>query len=398
MDRRTFLANGAALGCSLAASPLMTPIAFASGPWDARLVVIVLRGAMDGLDAVRPVGDPDFMGLRSRMPMELGLPVDPFWELHPALAPLLPLWDRGQFGALHATSTPYRGPRSHFDAQDLLEAGTMQMGQATGGWLNRMLGVVPGMTADTAFAIGRDQSAILSGPHPVMQWSPQSRLDMTPQTRRLLELILHDDPLFRNAALEAVNIADSLTAEAAEAEDAQDTGAMMMVADSAKKDADVVARFAAQRLRADTRIASFSLNGWDTHGRQHISLRRALDNLARVITTLHGELGPIWDRTAVLCVTEFGRTARENGTLGTDHGTGGAMLFAGGALDGGQVLGRWPGLSEADLFERRDLMPTVDVRAAAGGVMRDLFGLPRDAIETIVFPGLDLSDAPQLVL
>lgn len=393
MDRRRFLLGGAALGCSVAASPFLTPVALASGPWDNRLVVIVLRGAMDGLDAVRPLGDPDYAALRPTLLGGDALPLSNFWGLHPGLSPLMPLWQAGQMGVMHAVSTPYRDGRSHFDGQDILEAGTLRIDGGAGGWLNRMMTTVPGMTSETAYAIGQDRMAILQGPAPYLRWSPEVAFDLSPQARRLLEVTLHDDPLFRDAALQAVGIADTLALTAAMRGADDDDSAMMAPAVKAANTVDL-ARFAASRLRAETRIASFSVNGWDTHQNQRGSLTATLGRLSATILALRDGLGPVWDKTAVLCLTEFGRTAHENGTGGTDHGTGGAMIYAGGALRGGQVTGRWPGLSEADLYGRRDLMPTGDVRAAAGWVMRDLFGLDAGQIESIVFPGLTLGDRP----
>ena len=156
-----------------------------------------------------------------------------------------------------------------------------------------------------------------------------------------------------------------------------------------------VAEFAAEQLRGDTRVASFSINGWDTHNRQGRLLGRSLGQFADTVLTLKKGLGDeVWSKTAIDAMTEFGRTVHENGTAGTDHGTGGAMILAGGAIRGGQVLGRWPGLSEADLFERRDLMPTGDVRAPAAWIMRAMTGLDRATLEGVVFPGLDLVDDP----
>lgn len=395
MDRRGFLFGGAALGCSLAASPFMTPVALASGPWDNRLVIIVLRGAMDGLDAVRPLGDPDYAALRPTLNDGKALALSDFWGLHPGLSDLMPLWQAGQMGVMHAVSTPYRDGRSHFDGQDILEAGSLQINGGAGGWLNRMMSVVPGMTAETAYALGQENMAILQGPAPHLRWAPEAKFDLSPQMRRLLELTLHDDAMFRDAALQAVSIADSLATEAMAAEG--DDLDMMMAPAKPGSEANL-AQFAAARLREDTRIASFSVNGWDTHQAQANSLPKTLQRLSQTILTLRDGLGPVWDKTAVLCMTEFGRTARENGTRGTDHGTGGAMIYAGGALRGGQVVGRWPGLAEADLFERRDLMPTGDVRAAAGWVMQDLFGLTATQVQQIVFPGLDLGNAPGFLL
>jgi uncharacterized protein (DUF1501 family) len=394
MDRRLFLTSGLALGCSAAASPLLTPIAFASAPGDARLVVIILRGAMDGIDVVRPLGDGAYAGLRPTLADGNALPLgNGFWGLHPALAPLLPLWQAGEFGAVQAVSTPYRDRRSHFDGQDILEAGTVGLDTVADtvgrrdGWLNRMLAAVPGISGETAYAIGREQMLILQGDTPVSRWSPDARLRLSPQARLLLERVHADDPLFHAASSEALLIVDQLESEEADMTGARATGDHMRLA-----------QFAAQRLRGATRIASFSLGGWDTHLRQAQGLSRALDRLAEVILGLKDGLGPIWGQTAVLCLTEFGRTARENGTGGTDHGTGGAMLFAGGALRGGQVLGDWPGLADSALYAGRDVMPTRDVRAHAGWVMRALFGLERSVIEGAVFPGVELGPDPRIVL
>jgi uncharacterized protein (DUF1501 family) len=159
-----------------------------------------------------------------------------------------------------------------------------------------------------------------------------------------------------------------------------------------------LAAFAAERLVDDTRIAAFSLGGWDTHRRQDNALPRALGQLADAILTLQTGLGPVWAKTAVIAMTEFGRTVRENGTQGTDHGTGGAMVLAGGAVRGGRVLGRWPGLDEADLYDRRDLLPTGDVRDYAAWALRSAFGIERAVLEGQVFPGLSLGADPGLLL
>jgi uncharacterized protein (DUF1501 family) len=382
MDRRLFLTRSLALGCSAAASPLITPVVFASAPWDNRLVVIILRGAMDGLDAVQPRGDRDYAALRPTLTQEPGLPVSDFWSLHPGLAPLLSLWQAGEAGAVQAVSTPYRDRRSHFDGQDILEAGTSSLldGRTRDGWLNRMLQAVPGVVAETSYAIGQEQMLILSGAAPTSRWAPEARLALSPATRQLIELVQHDDPLFRDATLDALDIVDDL-----DGEDRQARGAAHLR----------LAEFAAARLRQDTRIASFSISGWDTHARQSVGLSRALTRLAETIVALKDGLGPVWGQTAVLCLTEFGRTARENGSAGTDHGTGGAMLYAGGAVRGGQVAGDWPGLST--LYADRDLLPTRDVRAHAGWVMRGLFGLDHSVLEQAVFPDLDLGADPGLL-
>lgn len=401
ITRRGLLRGGAAvLGCSAAAFPLTTTVTMASAPWDERLVVLILRGAMDGLDVVRPVGDPHFAPARAGLfdAAAPGLPLDGFFTLHPSLKPLHPLWGKGELGVVHAVSTPYRDKRSHFDGQDLLEAGTgMDVSRlaARDGWLNRMLQTVGGLEGQTAFAIGRDEMKVLRGKAPVMNWSPDVTLDITPQTRLLLEHVYHEDPLFRDTALEAIELA-----ELAEPDTSTERGAALnaRLQEGRSSSMNDLAAFAADRLYHDTRIAAFSVPGWDHHRGQAKVMPQRLELLAEVIETLRIGLGDAWSKTTVLAMTEFGRTLRENGTKGTDHGTGGAMLMAGGAIRGGRVLGRWPGLSESELYDRRDLMPTGDVRAYAAWAMRGLFGLERGVLERSVFPGLDMGSDPGLLL
>jgi len=223
-----------------------------------------------------------------------------------------------------------------------------------------MLQTVPGVTGQTAYAIGREQQLILTGAARAARWSPEAELTLSPQAERLLSLIHESDPLFETASAQAVEIAQSVSIAADRDEAASDMmmGNPMMAAVNGNTEHVQLAEFAAARLRGETRVASFSVNGWDTHLNQKGAIKKALGRLSDTILTLRAGLGPVWGKTAVLCLTEFGRTAAENGTKGTDHGTGGAMIYAGGALRGGRVLGDWPGLAEADLYNRRDLMPT----------------------------------------
>ena len=425
LDRRRFLRLSAAFGCSAAAAPLMTRVTFAAVPGDNRLVVLILRGAMDGLDVLRPVGDPDFAGLRG--PDVAGekpaADLDGFFALHPALADLLPMWRAGGLGFAHAVSTPYRNKRSHFDGQDILEAGSgldVPDSQIRDGWLNRLIQALPGATGETAYAIGLDQLKVISGAAPVRQWSPDARIELDAQSRRLLERLYEGDPLFHAAGNTAFDLAEAALANETDAaqsgemvgdmaEDMADGMAGDMSERTARETAKAprragvsaagLAAFAARKLRAEARIAAFSINGWDTHRDQRQVLGGRLEALAAALGALERGLGPeVWGKTTVLAMTEFGRTVRANGTAGTDHGTGGAMLLAGGAVRGGRVLGDWPGLDESSLYERRDLMPTRDVRAFAGWTMRGLFGLDRSLIEGSVFPGLDMGDDPGVLL
>lgn len=388
IDRRAFLA---ALGCSAAASPLATPVVWAAGPGEARFVVILLRGAMDGLDVLRPLGDPAFAALRpglGRPDAARAADLDGFFALNEGLDPLMPLWRRGELAFAHAVATPYRDKRSHFDGQDLLETGAGDpaggMGGLRDGWLNRLVGLLPGARAETALAVGRERFLLLQGGAPAMAWAPDGRLDLSAQALRLIERVYAADPAF----------AESFATAAAMAARAADD-APVEAAPGAARRAGALARFAAARLREDARVAGFSIGGWDTHAAQRAVLGRALGELSAAILALREGLGGDWARTVVVCLTEFGRTARENGTGGTDHGTGGAAVFAGGALAGARVHGRWPGLK--DLLADRDLAPTEDVRRYAAWAARSAFGLDRAALERTVFPGLDMGPDPGLL-
>jgi uncharacterized protein (DUF1501 family) len=383
MDRRIFLKSLGLSACSAAAHPFLTSLTLAEGVpalGENRLVVIILRGAMDGLDVVQPRGDADYARARPGL-QSPATDLDGFFALNDGLSGLLPLWRAGALGFVQATSTPYRDKRSHFDGQDLLEAGTgtdLALGAQRDGWLNRLLQVVPGVRSETAWAIGREAMPILAGAAAARSWAPDQDMRISPAARALLAHVFHDDPLFRDAGAEAFLLAG------------RETG---------PREADPIVAFAAERLRDQARIAAFSLNGWDTHRGQTAALRRPLDQLQRAVLGLQAGLGPaVWGRTAVLAMTEFGRTVRENGSAGTDHGTGGAMLVAGGAVRGGMVHGRWPGLAEADLYDRRDLLPTSDLRDWAAQALAGLFGIDRSVLETTVFPGLVMQAPARLIL
>ena len=416
INRRGLLRGLGILGCSAAAHPFMTTVTLAGADGgaplgDHRLVVIILRGAMDGLDVLRPLGERGFAAYRPTLAATESLDLDGFFGLHLGLSGLHPLWQSGELAFVQATSTPYRDKRSHFDGQDLLEAGTspdLPSAHLRDGWLNRILQSVPGLTSETAFAVGRQEMRILRGPAPVMDWSPDTAVNLSPQAQLLLEQVYHDDPLFMAAASEAMmlsglDLGDEMGGLAMGEEG---MGSMMMAQTPTPTlrgarlgEADRVADYAAERLRGATRIAAFSLTGWDTHKGQGKGFGRALARLERSILRLKSGLGPdVWGKTTVLAMTEFGRTVAENGTGGTDHGTAGARLVAGGAIRGGKVYGRWPGLAEVDLFERRDLMPTSDVRAWAAHAMRGLYGFDRGLLQEKVFPGLDMGDDPGLIL
>lgn len=386
IDRRLFLRAGLGAACSAAAFPLATPVLHAATPGDNRLVVIILRGGLDGLDAVQPYGDPDLADLRptlARRPGEGLTDLDGFYGLHQAFDPLLPLWQDDELAIAHAVATPYRGRRSHFDGQDALELGA---GRADGdlpggsdGWLNRTLGLLPNTRLETAMAIGREHLLILEGKVESGAWAPTVEFALQDDERRLLSRLYREDPLFLKA-LEGATALSDLTGDAARQENGKVLGA-----------------YAARVLNGPSRIAAFSIGGWDTHSQQKNAIRRPAKQLSDAMLTLKKDLGRNWSKTLVVAMTEFGRTARENGNEGSDHGTGGIALMAGGVIGRRQVMGRWPGLTPGDLLEDRDLMPTEDVRRYAGWGLVSMFGLPKSAVERDVFPGLDLGDDPRFV-
>ena len=373
LSRRGFLAGA----CCAAAAPILTPVTFAAMPGDNRFVTIVLRGAMDGLDLVQPYGDPAFAALRPKLgltPQTGLLDLDGFFGLNPAASALMPLWQAGELSFVHAVSTPYRDQRSHFDGQDMLETGGRDKAERTG-WLNRALSAIPRSDARKAIDINTSMELILSGPSDVDSWSTQSNFALAEDEIAFLDRLYEGDEAFARAMQEAKKT---------------DMSADALYGD-AKRGAGIaeMARLAGGMLREDYRIASFSINGWDTHIGQKAQFRKAAGDLSTAITTLKASLGDeAWGKTVVLAITEFGRTARENGTNGTDHGTGGLAVLAGGAISGGKVLGQWPGLGDDHLLDRRDLMPTGDVREIAAAMLYRQFGIDPDNLTGKVFPGL----------
>ncbi len=374
ISRRTLL--GAA--CCLAASPVITPVSFAAVPGDNRLVTIVLRGAMDGLALVQPYGDPALPALRPKLALapERGLlDLDGFFGLHPDAAALMPLWRSRELGFVHAISTPYRSGRSHFDGQDMLESGGAALHDERTGWLNRAIASIPRSAERRAIDVTTTSELILTGPNPVDVWSTRADLDMAGDEQMAFVRLYRNDPVF-----------------AAAMSDAMDTD---MFADriygDAKREAGIaaVAKLTAGMLSGEHRIASFTVNGWDTHIGQERTFRRPVKDLCTAILTLKDNLPPqVWRKTAILAITEFGRTARENGSGGTDHGTGGLAIIAGGAVAGGRVYGTWPGLGGTALLDDRDLMPTTDLRQLAAAMLYQQFDVSPRAIDDAIFPGL----------
>jgi uncharacterized protein (DUF1501 family) len=393
-SRRTLLtASGV-----LFAWPFLPRLALAEGR-DPRLLVIVLRGALDGLAVASPVGDPAWVSLRGDKALTLdgktpALPLDPFFALNPAMPNLHRLYKANQAIVVHAAATPYR-ERSHFDGQDVLESGLPTPGAAQTGWLNRAFGVIePAARIDLkgALAVGPITPLVVRGPAPVLTWTPQRVKPASEDTLlRLIDLYEHADPSLARVLqgrLGLTRIASTGNMDAMMQKDqAQQQGMAAIIAYFAEA-AGTAAKFLA---RPDgPRVGALAFNGWDTHvdeGAVGGRLGNLLGALDGAIAAIETGMGTAWSETVVALVTEFGRTAKINGTNGTDHGTGTVALLAGGALKGGRVIADWPGLKIADLHESRDLKATTDLRAVLKGVLKDHLRLDDRALAEAVFPG-----------
>ncbi|MBX9750281.1 MAG: DUF1501 domain-containing protein [Roseococcus sp.] len=379
IGRRGFLLG---LAACAAAGPARLALAAAPGAAaERRLVVILLRGAMDGLHAVIPYGDPELAGLRGGLALPEpgqpggGLDLGGFYALHPGLANLHRLYAEGALLPVHAVAGPYR-TRSHFTGQDLLEGGSPQ--RIASGWLNRALEHLPEAPghARTGLTLGLDLPLLMRGPQPVGMWAPARGGRPSPDLYLRMAALLRADPRFGTAVEEGLR-GRGYAANALAGSPLPEGGGFQRLAATA-------GRMLAQP--DGPRVAALELGGWDTHVSQADRMTPVLVQLDRGIAALRAELGEAWRHTALLCVTEFGRTARVNGNLGTDHGTGGVAFLAGGAIQGGRVLADWPGLAPSALLERRDLQPTRDLRALAKALLRDHLRLPPEAVAA-AFPG-----------
>ena len=365
---------------------------------DPRFLTIILRGALDGLATVAPIGDPDWQGLRGDNALSLSdkvpaLKLDDFFALNPAMPNLHGMFAAKEAIIVHASATPYR-ERSHFDGQDLLESGLPKPGASESGWLNRALaGLAPGGRVDPrggkAFAVGPVTPLVVRGPAPVLSWSPQRLMPAGDDTvHRLLDLYRHADKkladvLEDNANLSAIEQADGMAQKPGAAGPAQVRAYFSDTAGTA-------AKFLAQP--DGPRVGALALDGWDTHFNEGIAqgrLSQLLGSLDAALAAIKSNMGSAWRETVVALATEFGRTARINGTAGTDHGTATVALLVGGALKGGRIIADWPGLKAADLYQGRDLKPTTDLRAVLKGVLKDHLRADERALAQNVFPGSD---------
>ena len=338
-----------------AISSSLPAVAFAKADTDARLVLVILRGAVDGLALAAPYGDGNYRKHRGELALASpgasngALKLDGLFALHPALKGVHRDFENGDALIVHAVASPYR-ERSHFDGQDVLENGATRVGALRDGWLNRAIAPLgSSLGNEHAVAMGQNTPLVLRGANSVTSWAPSGLPDAQDGTlQRLQDLYAHDEFF-------AMRLTQALSSQ----EIAGDMGGSRGRGNEAARFRELMQSTARFLTAPDgPRIAVAELGGWDTHANQGAAtgaLANRFTMLDDGLTQLQNTLGDAWSDTVVAVVTEFGRTVRVNGTRGTDHGTGTAAILTGGAVHGGRVVADWPGLGASELFEGRDL-------------------------------------------
>ena len=354
--RRQFL-SAAALG---AGALFVAPgLALATMPTERRFIFIIQRGAADGLDILRPTGDPAFAGLRGQLidDAATGTRLDGMFTLHPALAEVGKMYGRRQALFVHAVASPYRD-RSHFDGQNVLETGGTQPYAVRDGWLNRLVTLLP-RSSDAAIAIAATVPTALRGSVQVASFAPSALPDAADDLMTRVTALYDADPQLHPAWAAALET-KGLAAQTGAGQDPASLG-----------------RLTASFLTKPNgpRIAMLETLGWDTHNAQKGRLANQLKSLDAMLAAMRDGLGAAWATTTVLVATEFGRTVAVNGTGGTDHGTGSVAMLVGGGVEGGRVVADWPGLAPASLYQARDLRPTTSLDALIAGATAESLGL-----------------------
>jgi len=376
------------IGLAATCTALGAPLAIAEENSTPRLIVMILRGGLDGLAAVAPYGDPDYARMRSSLALapptdDGGLrDLDGMFGLHPNLKTLHGLYHQGALTVIQAAATPYRD-RSHFEAQNVLEQGAPTPYGLPDGWLGRALAHSPANVS--GLALGGSIPLILQGSEHVTSWTP-SHLPQTDSdtVARLMDLY-HADPLLGPALQRSLETEEMIAAT----RPSSPRRAAKTMRPKQRLDALLIGATALLSAQGGAEIGVLDISGWDTHANQGTTsgvLATRLGQLDSGIARLKNALGNIWHNTVILIVSEFGRTVAMNGTRGTDHGTAGLALLAGGAVNGGQVIVDWPGLAQRSLYEGRDLKPTTDLRQIFKGILHDHLSVSRTALDNQVFP------------
>lgn len=380
LNRRTFVISSLLGG----AATLMPRFSVAATNADARFVLVILRGALDGLAAVPAYGDGNYAGQRGALAITApSQKLNGMFALHPAMTNLYRRYREQELIVFHAAASPYR-ERSHFDGQDLLESGTAQLSGARDGWLNRALPVLPSSKArhtdQIAVALAQNVPLVLRGDAAVNSWAPSRLPDADADTLQRIADLYSTDEYF-STRLQSALAADGIAGEG------MDMGGKRDPLNGFNAVTSAAGKFLAA---ADgPRVAVIEVGGWDTHanqGAEQGQLANRLRSLDQGLETLRTSMGAAWKDTAMLVVTEFGRTVAVNGTRGTDHGTATCAFLAGGAVAGGRVIADWPGLANGDLYQQRDLRPTLDLRSVFKGVLATHLGASEAGLETKVFP------------
>lgn len=370
----------------LTAAGLMTstlsPSVFANAPTEKRFILINLKGAMDGLHALAPYADRDYHKLRPTL--GLGAPgssrpvldLDGSFGLHPALKPLHDLYRSKELLFIPAISIQYRR-RSHFEAQNMLEGGGSLPYQQKTGWLNRAIQEMGGSENRIGLSLGPTLPLIMQGQADIRTWSDSRLPEASENFLKRVSAIYESDPILHRAFTQA----------------REDEANSSMMGDmrlgNGRLELSTQAALSILKEKNGPRIALIEAGGWDTHYAQERRLNKLFAELARSIARMKTELGPIWQNTAVLIVSEFGRTAAENGSNGTDHGTGGLAILAGGGVSGGHIRGKWPGLSASALFAERDLAPSNNLESIFMATLVRHLGLSESQVADTVFPSLN---------
>src|SRR5919108_184291 len=396
ITRRIFLRNSALTVVGTAAIPsFLTRAAHGAdepGMRTKRLVVIFQRGAADGLNIVVPHGEQAYYAMRPsiNVPRNSVLDLDGFFGLHPSMSSLQPIWDQRHLAIVHAAGSP-DATRSHFDAQDFMESGTPGVKATDDGWLNRSLRNLPESAAKLAFravALGPALPRILSGPEPAIAINNVNEFGLGGRNAPVANTF---EAMYANSVDAVLHGAGQETFEAVK---------ILRSANPAKYTPAVGANYPrgrfgdslkqlAQLIKANlgVQVAFADIGGWD----HHVNEGNTQGQLASVLREFSGSLAAFWidlgdlaEDTVVVTMSEFGRTARENGNRGTDHGHANVMFILGGPVRGRKVYGRWPGLSPEHLYEGRDLALTTDFRTVLSEVVYRHLG---NSNLSAVFPG-----------